>query len=166
MVTNNDNKSTLVMEYGGNRRTGPWTGKPWPYGSPPPGSTVPRFHGSTAGEETGQTICKRCKHEMQKSSPSSPLIHCTRSVKSSSAEIQDTESCKGVQVEMAAGSRSKRSTNREKTWCIFSCQQRSTSGIQKRKAKGKLQKGRVTWKKPSGLVNGLVKHVAPSFAAA
>ena len=42
MVTNNDNKSTLVMEYGGNRRTGPWTGKPWPYGSPPP-----RFHGST-----------------------------------------------------------------------------------------------------------------------
>ena len=33
------------------------------------------------------------------------LIHCTRSVKSSSAEIQDTESCKGVQVEMAAGSK-------------------------------------------------------------
>ena len=31
------------LEYGGNRRTGPWTGKPWPYGSPP---TVPRFHGS------------------------------------------------------------------------------------------------------------------------
>ena len=66
---------------------------------------------------------------MQKSSPSSPLIHCTRSVKSSSAEIQDTESCKGVQVEMAAGSKSKRSTNREKTWCIFSCQQRSTTAI-------------------------------------
>ena len=69
---------------------------------------------------------------------------------------------------MAACSKSKRSTNHDKACSIFSCQQRSTWGIQKRKAKRKLQKVRMTWKKPSGLVSWMLvfKHVGPSCATA